>query len=418
MARVPWASHRRWFIVGLLFLLQIINYVDRQALSVLAPALRDQLGFSTEQYSYIVTCFLVAYMIGFAAGGRMLDVFGVKRTLAAAVCVWSVAGMLHAAARTWVHLAAARLLLGLGEAVGPTGGAKAIGEWIPKRERGLCMAIFSNGLATGAVIAPPLVAFLALKSGWQAAFLITGALGFLWLAVWLLRYYPPEADPRLTEPERAVILAGRDQGQDRSASWREVLSNPACYSLLLARFLTDPVPYFFTFWLPEYLRRSHDFSVALIGMVAWIPYLAADVGGLSGGAISDVLVRRGWTPVRARRRLMLVAACLTPVAALAVRADSAAVALACIGVVLAAHSCWTTNLQTFMTERFPRSQVGTVIGLSGVGSSLGGIIAMLLTGVIVARHGYVPVFTVLGAMHATAFVLLSLMNPTKKEPVS
>jgi ACS family hexuronate transporter-like MFS transporter len=334
----------------------------------------------------------------------------VKRALGGAVLLWSAAGILHSWASDWKQLAAVRLLLGFAESAGPVGGAKAIGEWTPRSERGLSMAIFSNGLVTGAVLAPPLVAYLSIRFGWRAAFVVTGSLGLLWLLVWRSCYDSPDKHRRLTPEERKIIVRGRADAAAGGSGLAAVLHNPNTYAVFLARFLTDPVPYFFTFWLPEYLRESRHFSLALIGMVAWIPFLAADVGGLSGGTISDWLVRRQNDPVRARRRLMFFAACLTPAAAIAVRANSATVALACIGLVLAAHSCWTVNLQTFMTENFARNQVGTVIGFSGVGSGLGGICATLVTGRLIVSHGYVPVFTLLAIVHLAGFTVLTIFQ--------
>jgi len=404
-------SHIRWFVVALLFVLQVINYLDRQTLSVMAPVLREQMHFSPQQYSYVVTAFLAAYTFGFAASGRLIDRIGVKAGMTAAVMLWSVSGILHAFATDWRHLAACRFLLGLGESTGPVGGAKAIGEWTPQRERGLSMAIFSNGMVTGAILAPPFVAWMSLRFGWRSAFVLTGIAGLLWLVPWNRFYHVPEKHPALTAGERELILSAKPKTES-NAGFSVVLRNPKTYAVVLARLLTDPVPYFFTFWLPEYLRTSRHFSLALIGMVAWIPYLAADVGGLSGGAVSDWLLRRKGLN-DARFRLLLAAACLTPAAAIAVRTSSAVAAIACIGIVLAAHSCWTVNLQTWMTEKFPRDQVGTVLGLSGVGSGVGGMIATLITGEVVARFGYVPVFTTLAGVHLAGFAVLWLLNTSK-----
>lgn len=399
-------DRRRWIVIALLFLLQVVNYLDRQTLSVLAPDLRGRLGFSAQQYSWIVAAFLTAYLIGFALGGRLLDAWGVKRTLSAAVSLWSGAAMLHSAATHWIHLLCFRFLLGLGEAVGPAGGAKAIGEWTPRSERALSMSIFSNGLVTGAVLAPPLVALLAVRYGWQSAFLATGAVGFVWLAIWLKWYAPPEAHPHLTEAERSRILRGRQDPQIRNSREQSVLLSPAAWRFFVARLLTDPVPYFFTFWLPQYLSETRGFSVSWIGMIGWIPFLAADAGGLSGGALSDWLVRRGLPPARARRRMMGAAACLTPSALLAVHAQSDALSLAAVGVVLAAHSCWTANLQASITESFPAHKTGSAIGLAGVGSSIGGLLSTLATGEVVQKYGYVPVFTALAFVHGAAFLAL------------
>lgn len=381
-------------MVGLLFCLSVINYLDRQSLSVLAPELRERLHFSVEQYSYIVTAFLVAYTLGFLVCGRILDRVGAKAGIGFAIAVWSVAGMLHAFARSWRHLAVYRFVLGLGESFNAPGGAKVIRAWVPKNERAFSMAIFSTGNVAGAILAPPLVAFIALRFNWQLAFVITGAVGFAWLTFWLRVYRAPEKAEDAAAPSAQPPF------------W-SVLLNPLTGAFVLARFLTDSLPYFFSFWLPEYLRRAHHLGLAEIGMLAWIPYLAADLGGLSGGAASDWLTRRGWSAPDARRRALAVAACLTPTAVLAVHAPSSGMALACIALVLAAHSAWITNLLTLMTESAPAGISAQVVAWSGVGGSIGGIVANLAAGQVIRRFGYAPIFAVLGFVHLAALLMLS-----------
>jgi ACS family hexuronate transporter-like MFS transporter len=402
------AGRRRWLVVALLFFLSTINYLDRQSLSVLAPTLREKLSFSVEQYSYIVSSFLAAYTIGYLFCGRILDKAGAKAGIAVALAFWSLAACLHAVARSWQQLAMFRVLLGLGESFNAPGGAKVIREWIPRRERALSMAVFSTGNIFGAIVAPPLVSYLALKLDWRYAFLVTGGIGFIWLAAWLRNYHAPDASPKLSAEERALILAERTPADTLTPrnGFLDVLRHPLTISFVLARFLTDSVPYFFSFWMPEYLRRSHNFGLAEIGMLAWIPYLAADLGGISGGASSDFLVRRGWSAATARRRVLLIAACVTPMALVAVRTDSALISIACIGLVLAAHSAWITNLLTLMTESVPVHLSGQVVALSGVGGGVGGILSNLATGQIVSIYGYVPVFTALGFLHLMAYFLI------------
>ncbi|MFN0121586.1 MAG: MFS transporter [Blastocatellia bacterium] len=409
---ISFKDRKRWLIVALLFGLSVVNYLDRQTLSVLAPTLRETLGFGTIEYSYVVAAFLAAYTIGFALAGRIIDRVGVKIGIAFALAFWSVAGMLHAAAAIaggWVALAVCRFLLGLGESFNVPGGVKALSEWTPPRERGLSTAIFSNGFMVGAIIAPPLVSLLALRFGWQWAFLTTGLAGMVLLAVWLRFYDAPERHRGISETERTYILSVRDVTATREhISLWQTLRHPYCYGLLIARLLTDPLPYFFTFWLPEYLKSNRGFTLAMIGALGWIPFLAADVGGPGGGALSDWLIRRGWQPERARMRVMCAAACVMPLSALAVRTSSTGLSLALIAMLLAAHSCWITNLLATSSEAFPRAQVATVVGLAGMGGSLGGVVSNLVTGRVIANYGYVPVFTALAFFHLIAFVCLRL----------
>jgi ACS family hexuronate transporter-like MFS transporter len=395
----------RWVIVALLFALSVVNYLDRQTLSVLAPSLKDLHRVTATTYSYIVTGFLIMYAIGFAVAGPLLDRFGVRRVVGIAVGIWSIAAIAHSFVNGWLGLLSCRMLLGLGESFAPVGGGKAVGEWIPQTERGLAMGIFSSGNVAGAVIAAPLVTVLLLRVGWRAAFAVTGMVAIVWLFCWFLFYNSPEREKRLTERERNWILSSRAKSGDRTSAV-SVLKTPYGYGLFVARLLTDSVPFFFSFWLPEYLRHNRGVSVVVVGAVAWIPYLAADIGGISGGAISDWLVRRGWLRTKARFRLLFVAACLTPLAAVAVRTSSVAISLACISLVLAAHSVWIVNLFTLITETAPRGHGGTALGVSGVGGALGGIVANLAAGRLVPTVGYVAVFTVLGFVHLAGFAVL------------
>lgn len=401
------ADRRRWIIVGLLFALSAVNYLDRQTLSVLTHTLKHILHFSDVQYSYVVTAFLVAYTIGFAFGGRVIDKVGVRASVGYALAFWSGAAMLHALAGGWLGLAAFRLLLGLSESVTAPASARAMSEWIPQRERGFCMAISSTGFMVGALLAPPIVSVIALRFGWQWAFVVTGGLGFLLLAAWLKLYHAPENASFLGERERARIFAERgEQTGPEDIPLMRVLAHPLCWSLVVARFLTDPLSHFLTFWLPNYLQSSRHFSLAMIGLLGWIPFFAADVGGPGGGALSDVLIRAGVPPQRARLLLMFAAACIMPLALVAVRVEAAWLSLGLISVMMAAQSCWIVNLLTLLTDSFPRRQVATVVGLSGVGGSIGGIIATLISGEVIQAFGYVPVFTVFGFVHLAAFAIL------------
>ncbi len=407
-------THRRWSVVALLFLVAMINNLDRQALSVLAPTLRATLGFGPVEYSYIVTAFLAAYTLGYAFCGPVLDRLGVKLGLALALGFWSLAGMAHAAAAGWISLAIFRFLLGLGESCNSPAGVKAIADWIPPRERGLSMAVFSNGNIFGAILAPPLVSFLALHFGWRWGFIVTGALGLLLLRVWWTRYRAPEDDPELTATERTYLQEHRGStttpAAPRVGMWT-LLAQPLCVGFFVARFLTDSIAYFFSFWLPDYLTHARGFTLAMIGVVGWVPFLASDIGGPGGGALSDWLVRRGWHTARARKALMLLAACLMPLANVAVRTESAWLAVALIAVLLAAQSCWMANQLTLISESVPRESVASLLSLSALGGSLGGMLSTLGTGRLIAAYGYVPVFTALSVLHLIAFgCLLAAMR--------
>lgn len=408
------STHKRWLVVILLAGFGVMNYLDRQALSVLAPTLRKELGISTQQYSYIVSTFLAAYAIGYAITGRLVDRIGVKLGLAMALGLWSVVGIGHAAVVGWLSLAVARFLLGIVQAPNSPGGMKALAEWIPTRERGLCSAIFSNSNSLGAVLAPPIVAGLALWLGWRWAFGIVGAAGFILLAIWWWFYDAPEKHRGLTTEEREHVLQNRGvppgKKPEAPASYLSILRDPACLGLCSIRFLTDPFSYFLSFWLIDYFQTVRHFSLETVAMLGWIPYLASPLfGGPLGGALGDWMVRRGVDPRRARLRMMFAAACLTPVALVAVRTELTWMAVAMCFLMVAANSCWSVNKLTLATELVPRSQVASLVSLGGIAGSLGGIVSTLVAGKLISTVGYVPVFTGLGFLHMTAFGILYLL---------
>jgi len=400
----------RWLIVGLLFLIAAINNLDRQTLSVLGPTLQRKLQFSAVEYSYIVSAFLAAYTIGYSFAGRVIDRIGVKWGIALALAFWSAASAAHALAVGWITLAACRFMLGLGESFYFPGGLRAISEWVPPRERGLSIALFNNGNVVGAIIAAPVVAFLALHFGWASAFLATGGFGLAAFLLWWRFYDSPEKSARVSEAERGYILRERENGVPRAGtapSMGRLLRHPICFGFIIGQFLTDPYAYFFSFWIPDYFQHARGFSLAALGLVSWMPYLGGDIGGPGGGALSDWLIRRGYSSAQARGRVMLAVACLMPlVANVAVRIGTTWVAMALIAGMFAIQTCWKTNLTALLTESFPREVTATLISLAAMGGSLGGIVATLLTGRAVHSYGYVPVFTVMSVLHLAAFAVI------------
>jgi len=413
-------EHRRWLVAGLLFFISTIAFLDRQTLSVLEKTLEKILGFSAVEYSYIVIGFLIATGLGYLFAGGMIDRFGVRTSFAVALTVWSVAAVAHSLATGWISFLVLRVVLGLGESFYTPAAARVLKDWIPQRERGVCWAVFSTGNFIGAMIAPPLVAWLALHYRWQFSFVFTGASGFVLLGVWLWFYHSPERQPSLSAAERTVILHGRGSNvvaQESISNFR-LLSQPAVRSFFFTRFLTDPFTFFFLFWLPAYLQTSHGFSLAKTGMMAWIPFLGADLGALTGGAVSDWLVRRGTDPRLARRRILLVVACLTPLTLVAVRVGSAPLAVSLITVVMFLQASWNTNLTTLIIESTPPQNIAQVVALTLMGGTVGGGLSTLLTGQVIRNFGYVPVFTALGFIHLTAYSLMSIGVESGHSPLT
>jgi ACS family hexuronate transporter-like MFS transporter len=299
--------------------------------------------------------------------------------------------MLHATASSALSLGGFRVLLGMGEAGNWPGGVKVISEWFPTKERAFAIGLFNSGSALGAVIAPPLVAWIALRWGWRSAFLVTGTTGFAWLILWLATVHKPAHPPEAS-----------DEAPARPLRWRDLLHFREVWSLVAARMLTDPVWWFYVFWLPEYLRRARHFTLAEIGLFAWIPFLSADIGNVAGGWLSGRLIRRGWPVLRSRKTVMAVSAACMLAGIPTVLSGDWRVSLTLISVVTLTFSVWSANILTLPADLFPQNVVASVVGLSGTGAAFGGMCFTLIVGPVVDRYGYVPVFLIAGLMPLAA----------------
>lgn len=401
--RIP---HLRWWIAGLLFLSTVINYVDRQTLSVLSPVLTSELGISPIAYSNILTAFLAAYTVMYVVSGILVDRWGTRASLSLFMVWWSVANMAHAFATGPWSLGMLRFLLGMGESGNFMAAFKAVSEWYPARERALVHGLIQSGSAIGAVIAPPAITLLQARYGWQAAFLVTGALGFVWLAFWLVLYRPPESHPLITPAERELVLAEPAPTTASRVPWRTLFAHPQTWGLFLSRFLSDPVWWFYLFWLPKYLVEQRGFTMAEMGMLAWVPYLAADAGALVGGWLSGRLVAAGRSPLAARMAVMLPFALVMPLSMAVNHIPSRGLTLLAICVVTFSHMAWKTNQATLTNDIYPRQFVGTVSGLLAFGNGLGGTLFTWATGPIIAWAGYDAIFVLMGVLHPLSYLLL------------
>jgi ACS family hexuronate transporter-like MFS transporter len=414
----------RWWIIGLIFLATLINYIDRLTISVLAPVITRDLGLTNTEFGGIITWFLFAYTISQGLSGKLYDRVGTKLGFVFSIILWSFAAMAHALARGLTSLSIFRFVLGLGEAGNWPGAAKTVAEWFPVRERAFGMAIFNSGAAIGSVVAPPLIVWLSLTYGWQTTFLVTGSLGFAWLALWLLFYQTPDRHQWLTEEERALIRKGQriEIAEDvvttalaKAPRWRELLHYRQVWAIVLARFLTDPIWWLYISWLPKYLADARGFSLTKIGLFAWVPYVAADAGSLSGGWLSGYLIGRGWSVDRARKVVILAAALLMPAGIFAAFADDAMVALVLIGVVLFGFQVWINNVQTLPSDFFSDKAVASVAGLGGTGAGIGSMIFIFSTGWAVDHFSYVPVLVIAGLLAPFGtLVLFALAGPIRR----
>jgi ACS family hexuronate transporter-like MFS transporter len=392
----------RWLMIGLIFLATVINYIDRQTVSVLKTSISGDLGLSNADYAAVQNSFLLFYGISQLVSGRLYDVIGTRLGFVFSIVVWSLASLAHGAARSASSFALFRGMLGFGEAGNWPGAAKVVGEWLPTRERALGMGIFNTGAAVGGALSPPIIAWLATLYGWRMTFVVTGALGFVWLALWLVFFHSPARHPWITASERAHILDGAETRPSSTDAWRPgwlpLLGYRQTWAIVVGRFLLDPIWWLYVFWLPSYLQEARGFSLLQVGQSAWVPFLAAGVGALSGGYASGALIARGWTIDRARKTVMIVGAMLTPAGILAMRASDPYVCLGWMAVVLFGFQVWVSNLQTLPSDFFPNSAVGSVFGLGGAAAALSSILFTWGTGRIVDAFGYTPVFLVAGVM--------------------
>jgi len=381
----------RWWVMGLLFLITVINFVDRQSLSIVAPLLRDSLKLSATDYGIIVGAFQMGMMLGEFPMGWLMDRKGVRFGLTFAVLWWSAANGLHAFARSMAHFGVLRFWLGTGECGNFSGGNKVVSQWFPVKERAFAIGVFNGGSMVGSIIAPPLLVALTLHLGWGAAFLAPSALGFVWVLLWRRYYRLPEDHPAVSEAELRHIR------QDRSVDvppppTRMLLRLRQTWALMTCRLLVGPVVQFYIYWLPEYLYRERGFSLKSIGMFAWVPFLFGDLGSIGGGLAAGWLLRRGHSVTAARRITMGfgAACCLLSIAV--AYASSAPAAIAWICAVLFGHTFLSANMFAAISDLFPANAVGRVTALTGIAGGLSGMLFPVLTGKLVDRISYVPVF--------------------------
>jgi ACS family hexuronate transporter-like MFS transporter len=409
-------SGLRWWIVSLVFLATLINYIDRLTISVLAPVITKDLGLTNTQYGGVVTWFLLAYTISQGLSGKLYDSIGTRLGFVVSIVVWSCAAVAHAFARGIGSLSAFRFILGLGEAGNWPGAAKTVAEWFPVRQRAMGMAIFNSGAAIGSIVAPPLIVLLQQSHGWQTTFIVTGLLGFGWLILWLFLYDSPERHKWITQDELKLIRsdsgASREPASSTSSSigWLQLLQYRQVWAIVLSRFLTDPVWWLYITWLPKYLADARGFSLTEIGLFAWVPYVAADAGSLSGGWLSGHLITRGWSVDRARKTVILFAALLMPAGILAAFVSNPLVALGLIGVVLFGFQVWINNVQTLPGDFFPDTSVASVAGLGGTGAGIGSMIFILTTGWVVDHFSYVPILVIAGVLAPLGTIVLFTLS--------
>ncbi len=388
-------KHLRWYIGGLLFLSTVINYIDRQTLSVLAPYIKTEYHWSNTDYAQLLIAFRIAYALGQTASGRLLDRIGTRRGLSLAVAFYSLAALLTSLATGLRSFQFFRFLLGAGESANWPGATKAVSEWFPKRESGWAVALFDSGSSIGGAVAPFIVLWAYHTFGsWRPAFIITGALGFLWLLLFRAFYHRPEDHPRLSEEERADILANRaDTGTATAGqrlSYRTLLRLPQTWGIIIGKTLTDPVWFFITDWFAIYLvSKGYKLEESLLAF--WVPFMAADIGNFAGGGLSSWLIGRGWSVGAARKFVVVISGLGMTLLIPTVFTTSYFWLVACFAISTLAYAALSTMVLNLPADIYPTGSVASVSGLSGTGAGLGTITAIYLTGVISDRYSFEPI---------------------------
>ena len=392
-----------WKICILLFFSTTINYLDRHVLSILAPELQQLYHWSEVEYSYIVTAFQVSYGLGVVLTGKLLDKFGTKWIFGVAVALWSAAGMAHAFAKGAIGFSVARFSLGLGESVNFPASVKTVAELFPASQRAFATGFFNAGSNIGAIVAPLLIPFIAYKFGWQWAFILTGALGFIWVFFWLITYKTPVQTPQINTELPAV------------KSWKQVVLKKEVLTICLVRFISDPTWWFLLYWLPKFLNETKAVSTGSLGWPLVTVYVLADIGSLAGGAYSSYLIKRGKGVYASRKQALLVCAVIALLLCGVGFTDNLWMAVVMIGLGAAAHCGWTANIFATITDVFPKDEVGTVMGVATLSAVSGGIILSLLTGRILAlTGGYSSIFMIVGCTYLLGYVLLTRLIPEIK----
>jgi len=406
----------RWWIIGLVTLGTVLNYLARSTLSVAAPVLQKQMDMSTAQYSYVVIAFQGAYTVMQPVAGGILDALGTRIGVAIFAIGWAFANMAHALAAGWLGLAVFRGLLRASEAAAIPGGLKVVSEWFPAKQRTIATGWFNMGTSIGAMIAPPVVTFCILTWGWQSAFVITGAVSLLWAGLWLAKYRRPEDHPAISDEERDLILGERVEPlAGTSASWREIAMTRRFWAIAIPRFLSDPAWQTFNFFIPLYLTAAWHMDLKFIALWAWLPFVAADLGSVAGGYYAPFLIRRLGASVLGSRKIVMTTGAVLMLGpgcmGLLASSPEIAIALFCVGGF--AHQMLSGALLTLAADVFDTGAVGKAAGLAGAAAWTGAMLFTYLIGQTADTYGYDPLFAALAGLDLLAAVVLwALLRPT------
>jgi ACS family hexuronate transporter-like MFS transporter len=416
----------RWIIVVLLFTATTINYLDRQIIGLLKPILEKEFVWTETDFARIVMAFTAAYAIGLLLFGWLIDKIGTKLGYSITIVFWSVAGMLHAVARSAFGFGVARVGLGLGEAGNYPAAVKTVAEWFPKKERALATGLFNAGTSIGVVVALILVPWILSHYGWQEVFWITGALGFVWLVFWLIFYDIPVQQKRLSAEELDYILSGQDQDENEAekqpVKWIKLFTFPQTWAYITGKGLIDPIYWFFLFWLPSYFASTFNLDLKKPSLELMLIYTATTIGSIGGGYLSSWLIKKGWPTLKARKTVLLAFAFLELSVIMIQFAGDVWIAVGLISFAVALHQAWATNVFTLPSDLFPKQAVSSVVGIGGMAGAVGGILFPMLIGSLLDSYkaagnlagGYNIIFTICGFTYLIAWLIIHLLTKTGK----
>lgn len=410
----------RWTVVALLFFATTINYIDRQIIGLLKPYIQEDLNWSEADYGYIVTAFQIAYAIGMLFFGRLLDKFGTKIGYSISIFVWSIGAVLHAVVHSVAGFGIVRAVLGLGEAGNFPAAVKTTAEWFPKKDRAFATGIFNSGSTIGAIVAPIVVSAITLQWGWKWAFIITGAIGFIWMIFWIILYQSPQKHKRVSQSELDYITSDDEREEpevkEESISWGKLFRYKQTYAICFSRFVTDWVWWFFLFWTPDFLNKTQGIDIKTAVLPLIIIYIMASLGGIFGGAISSGFIKSGKSIDFSRKTTILIFALLVlPLNAVSY-ISNLWIVVVIIGLATAAHQGWASNIYTIVSDVYPKDIVASMVALSGFGGAIGGALASSFVGLILEfTKSYTVIFVIASSMYLLAWLTLKIFIPKIEE---
>ena len=402
----------RYVVLALLFFATTINYIDRQVIGILKPFIADDLGWSEADYGFIVAAFQAAYAVGLLISGVLLDRFGTRIGYAIAIALWSLAGILHAAVRTVFGFATVRFFLGLGESANFPAAIKTVADWFPQKDRAHATGWFNSGSTIGAIVAPVIVTVTTVALGWQWAFIVTGGLGFIWIMVWLSIFHLPDQHPGLTREEYEYIQQDNKVAATDKISWMSLLKYRQTYALCATRFISDWVWWFFLFWAPDFLHKTHGIKILESVLPLILIYSIASIGGIAGGWISSMLIKKGVSVNIARKRGILICALIVLPVMLVPFVGSKWISILLISIACAGHMGWASNMFSVISDIYPKTAVGSVTGLSGFLGAVGGALSASFVGLVLESTGsYFLIFLLASLVYMLNWLILVIFIP-------